>query len=126
MPPRQYSKEQCEVATASPRVILPIAYCEYQELASDPKQFRRWVDAMIAAHPELFPREIGQGYALHGPPPDSAKLAGVRFRRIRLKAVNEAGKRQVVTICSSDVMPYMTGYTDEVEKALFLRRFAVP
>ncbi len=23
-------------------------------------------------------------------------------------------------------MPYMTGYTDEVEKALFLRRFGVP
>ena len=32
----------------------------------------------------------------------------------------------MLTICSSDVMPYMTGYTDEVEKALFLRRFGVP
>lgn len=126
MPPRQYSKEQCEIATASPRVILPIAYSEYQGLASEPKQFRRWVDEMIAAHPELFPKEIGQGYTLHGLPPDSAKLPGVSFRRIRLKAVNEAGKRQVVTICSSDVMPYMTAYTDEVEKALFLRRFGVP
>jgi hypothetical protein len=56
---------------ASPRVILPIAYAEYQELALDPKQFRRWVDEMIAAHPELFPREIDQGYTLHGPSPDS-------------------------------------------------------
>jgi hypothetical protein len=87
MLPRHYSKDQSEVATASPRVIPPIAYAEYQALASDPKQFRRWVDEMIAAYPELFPKEIGQGYTLHGPSPDSAKLPGVSFRRIRLKAV---------------------------------------
>ena len=32
----------------------------------------------------------------------------------------------MLTICTSDVMPYMTGFTDDVEKALFLRRFGVP
>lgn len=122
MPQRQYSKKQCKVSKANPRVILPIAYGEYQEIASEPKRFRRWVDEMIAAYPELFPCEIEAGYTLHDLLPTSVKLPDVRFRRIKLKA----GEQQVLTICSSDVMPYMTGYTDEVEKALFLRRFGVP
>jgi hypothetical protein len=126
MPLRHYSKDRCEVSKANPRVILPIANSDYQELVSCPKQFRQWLDEMIVTYPELFPGEITQGYILHDLLPDSAKLPGVSFRRIKLKGVNEAGKRQVVTICSSDVMPYMTGYTDDVEKALFLRRFSVP
>lgn len=77
---------------------------------------------MIVENPELFPVEIETGYTLHDILPVSAKLPGVRFRRIKLKA----GAQQVLTIGSSDVMPYMTGYTDDVEKALFLRRFGVP
>jgi hypothetical protein len=103
-------------------VILPIAHAEYQQLSSDPNQFRRWLDEMIVENPELFPVEIETGYTLHDILPASAKLPGVRFRRIKLKA----GAQQVLTIGSSDVMPYMTGYTDDVEKALFLRRFGVP
>ncbi|MCB9140359.1 MAG: hypothetical protein H6642_18645 [Caldilineaceae bacterium] len=122
MPQREYSKEQCKVSKTNPRVILPIAYGEYQEIASDSKRFRRWLDEMSGAYPELFPYEIEAGYRLHDFLPPSVKLPDVRFRRIKLKA----GEQQVLTICSSDVMPYMTGYTDEVEKALFLRRFGVP
>jgi len=126
MPQRQYSKEQNKVAKMNPRVILPIALDDYREKASDPKEFRRWLDEMIAACPELFPCEIEAGYTLHDILPASVKLPDVRFRRIKLKAEKNAGEQQVLTICSSDVMPYMTGYTDEVEKALFLRRFGVP
>lgn len=122
MPQRQYSKEQSKVAKTNPRVILPIAYGAYQEAAADPKRFRSWLDEMIEQYPELFPREIEAGYTLHDVLPASVKLTDVRFRRIKLKG----GDQQVVTICSSDVMPYMTGNTDDVEKALFLRRFGVP
>ena len=50
----------------------------------------------------------------------------MRFRRIKLKAGNSEGKQEVLTIASSAVMPAMTGLTDEIEKALFLRQFAVP
>ncbi len=126
MPPRQYNKEQSKVAKPNPRVILPIEYHVYQETASDPKRFRHWLDEMIARYPELFPRQIEQGYTLHDSLPESVKLPGVRFRRIQLKAVNDVGEQQVLTIASSDVMPYMTGFTDDVEKALFLRRFGLP
>lgn len=112
MTQREYSKEQSKVAKRNPRVILPIEYAAYQEIASEPKPFRTWVDEMIVAYPELFPCEIEAGYTLHDYLPASAKLPNVRFRRIKLKRQNENGESQVLTICSSDVMPYMTGYTD--------------
>lgn len=126
MPQRKYNKEQSKVSHPNPRVLLPISYTRYQEIAADKTQFRAWLDEMIAQFPELFPQGIEAGYVLHDLLPASHKLPNVRFRRIKLKAVNEAGKPHVLTICSSEVMPYMTGWTDEVEKALFLRRFGVP
>ena len=60
------------------------------------------------------------------PVPASVKLPEVRLRRIRLYQDNPKGQAQVFTVAPSEVLPYMTGYTDEVEKALFLRRFGVP
>lgn len=126
MPQRKYSKEQKKAAKVNPRVLLPTPLEMYQEVAADGKTFRRWLDGMVSQYPELFPIEIAGGYTLHDILPASTKLPNVRFRRIKLKTANEAGQYQVLTICSSDVMPYMTGLTDEVEKALFLRRFGVP
>lgn len=48
------------------------------------------------------------------------------LRRVKLRACDGQGKALVFTIAPSAVMPYMTGYTDEVEKPLFLRCFGVP
>lgn len=126
MPQRKYSKEQKKVAKVNPRVILPISYQHYQEMSSNWRQFRHWLDKMINEYPELFPKEITGGYTLHDILPVSAKLPDVKFRRIKLRMANQTGQYQVLTICASDVMPYMTGFTDDVEKALFLRRFGVP
>ena len=50
----------------------------------------------------------------------------MRLRRIRLCQDDAEGQAQVFAIAPSQVLPYMTGYTDAVEKALFLRRFGVP
>jgi hypothetical protein len=86
---------------------------------------RQWLDEMVVKHPELFPKNISAGYILHDGR-SSAKLEGVRLRRICLKARVTEGKQQVFTIAPSAVMPYFVGLTDEIEKALFLRRFDVP
>jgi hypothetical protein len=83
------------------------------------------IDPIIQNHPELFPTMISAGYTLHDSR-SSQKLEGITLRRIKLNAVDEKGRAQVFTLAPSSVMPYMTGYTDEVEKALFLRRFGVP
>ena len=126
MPQRKYSKQRCKVTKVNKRIILPIKLSSYNELSQDAKVFRGWLDTMIATYPELFPRSIKIGYTLHDILPASVKLPEVRWRRIRLKERDEQERVQVFTIGSSEVMPYMTGYTDEVEKALFLRRFSVP
>lgn len=98
---------------------------KYREIVDDHRAYRNWVDEMIVEHPELFPKRIGDGYILHDER-TSSKLEDVRLRRICLKARDSEGKEQVFTLAPSGVMPYQVGYTDEVEKALFLRRFDVP
>jgi hypothetical protein len=80
---------------------------------------------MIAQHPELFPQAIAGGYTLHDDR-SSSKLTDIRLRRICLRECTAEGKKQVFTIAPSGVLPYQVGYTDDVEKALFLRRFGVP
>lgn len=126
MPQRQYNKEQSRIAKATKRITLPIGVAQYNAIVQDPQTFRNWLDTMIEHYPELFPVDIQAGYRLHDWLPASAKLPDVRFRRIQLKTLDEAGQAHVFTIATSDVLPCMTGYTDEVEKALFLRRFGVP
>lgn len=106
--------------------MLPIGLDPYNRLIDDSPAFRKWLDQMIDQYPELFPADIGAGYRLHDLLPASVKLPEVRLRRVRLYQEDAAGQAQVFTIAPSAVLPYMTGYTDEVEKALFLRRFGVP
>jgi hypothetical protein len=93
---------------------------EYKDIVREPKAFRAWVDENITRYPELFPSDIADGYVLHGTR-DSVRLSGITLRRIELKT-----SKEVFTIAPSGVMPYMTSYTDDVEKALFLLRFGVP
>lgn len=95
-------------------------------LVNDAVAFRQVVDEMIQVHPELFPAEAAQGYSLHDQR-QSAKMPGVRLRRIKMKAADPlTGQQEVYTIAPSGILPYLSGDTDAVEKALFLRRFGVP
>jgi len=126
MPQRQYSKKQTKVTKKNRRIILPVTLAAYNELKEDATAFRRWLDEMIKFYPELFPADIVGGYTLHDVLPASAKLTKVQLRRIRLNQRTESGQVQVFTVAPSEVLPYMVGLTDEVEKALFLRRFGVP
>ena len=125
MPQRQCSKEKTESVKAFKRITLPIEMEKYRSIVADREAFRQWVDEMIDTYPTLFPGAIQQGYTLHDQR-QSEKLPDVILRRIKLKASDREGKAQVFTIAPSGVLPYMTGHTDEVEKALFLRRFGVP
>lgn len=126
MPQRQYSKEWEKVTKANKRVILPMSLAADNEQAQTGESFRKMVDEKIELYPELFPAGIEAGYWLHDRLPVSKKLGDVQVRRIKLKQVDGEGKAQVFSIVSSDVLPYMTGYTDDVEKALYLRRYGVP
>lgn len=120
MPQRNCTITKEQVSRASKRITLAIDLAEYKEIVDKPQAYRIWVDTNIESYPELFPPDIAKGYSLHSMR-TSLKLPDITLRRIKLKANNE-----VFTIAPSGVMPYMTGYTDDVEKALFLLRFGVP
>ena len=119
MPRRKYSKTKTDVTKPSKRITLPIELERYQEIIDELGAFRHWLDRMIERYPELFPATIEDGYTLHDIR-SSRKMPDVCLRRIKLKACDGQGKALVLTIAPSAVMPYMTGYTDEVEKPLFL------
>ena len=87
--------------------------------------YRSHLDQMVEEYPELFPVEIKSGYHLHDKR-QSKKIDTIEIRRIKMKQVNDTKKQDVYSIQPSFVMPYMTGLTDEVEKALFLMQYAVP
>jgi hypothetical protein len=113
-------KDRERLSKGSKRVCLPIAQEEHQRILVDPIAFRQLLDSLIAQHPELFPQAIGQGYILHDILPLSKKMPDIRLRRIQLMGTKDTDGN-VFTIAPSFVLPYMTGYTDDVEKALFLR-----
>jgi hypothetical protein len=92
---------------------------EYATFVEDTAKYRAYLDELIEKQPELFPDEINQGYSFHGFV-ESDKLH-LRTRRIRLKS-----NRQAYQLRPDTVMPYMIGYTEEVEKELYLRRYGVP
>ena len=125
MPQRKCTKTKAIITSPVKRITLPITMEKYCEIVDDSHAYRKWVDEMIVEQAELFPKTIGVGYTLHDER-SSGKLKNVRLRRICLKVRDREGKKQVFTIAPSGVMPYCVGYTDEVEKALFLRRFYVP
>lgn len=126
MPPRQCTKTKRKSAKSSHQIRLPLNREEYAEMVNDSQQFRMQLDQLIETYPELFPASIGEGYELHGFSRASVKMPDIKRRRIKLKATPAEGTSSIYTIVPSFVLPYMVGTTDEVEKALFLRRFGVP
>jgi len=117
---RTCNKELKVAAKPSRRIVLPIEQDAYAVTVQDIKQFRAWIDRQIQQHPELFPDAIRDGYSLHDRRA-SRKQPDIPVRRIRL---DRSGV--VYRVVPSFVLPYRTGTTDMVEKALFLRRFGVP
>ncbi len=118
-------KEFEPLANQSKQICLPIEPEKYNRILEDGNAFRQCLDEVIAQHPELFPTAIQRGYRLHDILPESQKMPGLRLRRIAVSA-QDGAPGEVFTIRPSFVMPYMTGYTDDVEKPLFLRKWAVP
>lgn len=99
-------------------LCLPFAEESYQRIIGDPAEFRRAVDQLYRAMPELFPAGFADGYRLKDDRV-SAKQQ-VPIRRLILRDGTAYGIRP------SFLMPYMTARTEDVEGPLFLRTFAVP
>ena len=100
-------------------IILPITEEHYAEIIADPQRFRdEWIDPFYADCPELFPVGFEQGYEMKGH--YKSKRQNIIIRRIALRDGTKYQFRP------SFVLPMMVARTDEVEAALFLRKFGVP
>jgi hypothetical protein len=101
-------------------ICLPLSEdLDYEALVDDPKAFRGYLNQMLQQYPEIFPKEMTEGYCFHGFV-ESQRL-DLTTRRIRLKS-----NGQVYQLRPDTVMPYMVATTEEVEKGLYLRRYGVP
>jgi hypothetical protein len=111
-----------EMATASRcdccTICLPVSEEQYQEIVEDAEKFREFLDNCYQQMPELFPEDFSRGYEMKDC--RTPKKLPLKLRRIELRS------GQAYTIRPSFLMPYMTAYTEEVEKPLFLRKFGVP
>ena len=93
----------------------------YQTCLDDTKVCREFLVKRFDQYPELFPPDMKNGFKFHGFSTTS-KHDDFRMRRIRLANQN----LDAYQIRPSFMMPYMIAETDEVEKALYLRRWGVP
>jgi hypothetical protein len=100
-------------------ICLPFDKDLYRQVIDSPTQFRQALDRFHRDMPEVFPADFAQGYTLKDARV-SAKL-GLRLRRVACKATGAA-----FTVRPSFALPYMAGYTDDTERALFVHSFGVP
>jgi len=100
------------------RIIrLPFSQEEYNRVLNDPKEFRDAIDQMAVRYPQLFPTSFQDGYKMK----DIRHSARLKIHTRRIVVGHVA-----YNIQPSFIMPYMTGKVDDVENALFLRKFGVP
>jgi hypothetical protein len=107
------------LARSCSTICLPVGKDVYGDVVEDPRRFRSWLDQAFQHYPELFPPAFAQGYRLKDD--RSSAKTGLRLRRIRLRATGES-----FSVRPSFVLPYMAGWTDDVQGPLFLRAFGVP
>jgi hypothetical protein len=101
-------------------ICLPFASeAQYRDYVDYPTPYRQYLTELLAQHPELFPKDMDQGFPLH----DCyvSVQQDLIVRRIKWKAPGA-----VFTLRPSWGMPSMMARTAEVEKALSLRQWGVP
>ena len=92
-------------------ICIPCSRDEYQQVVGDPERFRDLLDRHIKATPELFPPEIRRGYRMKDT--YRSRKTGCVLRRIELRTL------QCYTVRPSFLMPYLSGYTEDVQAPLF-------
>jgi hypothetical protein len=98
-------------------ICLPFSQQVYNAHIKNASDFRKCIDGRIELFPELFPPEITKGYRMKDI--YYSRKQSVAIRRIEIAGI-------AYSIRPSFLMPYLTGVVDEVEKAIFMRKFNVP
>jgi hypothetical protein len=99
-------------------ICLPIDESLCGEVMSDMTLFRKWLAGQHELDPELFPDIFADSFFMKDRR-TSARL-GIQIRCVTLRDGSDWSAR------SSFALPGMVARTEDVEHALFLRKFAVP
>jgi len=108
------------VPGAGRQISVAITREEYHAIWSDPMKVRSLLEKQIAAHPELFPASISEGFSLAGCLPESVKQPGVRLRQLVTR------DKTKWTLRPSFVTPYMTARVEDLEGPWLLLSIGVP
>lgn len=117
---RDRTERSEQSARGAKQIVIPMTRPQYDELWTDARQVRGYVDQVLAEAPELFPAGMAEGYALHGFDRESRKLQGVRLRQVLLNDGTAYWLRP------SFVLSFMAGTVDDLEKPLLLVSYGVP
>lgn len=98
-------------------ICLPFLQEVYNQNILDPSNFRKYIDECIELFPEIFPYEITNGYQMKD-------CYFSKKQQIWIRRINVDGT--AYTIRPSFLMPYLVGFTEDIEKGIFLRKFDVP
>ena len=89
-------------------ICLPFASeAQYRTYADTPAQYRQYLAQMLCQHPELFPKDMDQGYTFHDC--YMSVKQDLIVRRIKLQATGA-----VFALRPSFVMPSMIGRTASI------------
>lgn len=119
--PRRPENHAFRKPIVSREIVIPVTTQDYLDAIADNERFRALLADCYARHPECFPPEFENGFGFK----DfkySSKLQ-LSIRRIR---VGFGSEERFYRVVPCDVMPYMVARVEEVEKALFLRKFNIP
>ena len=108
MPPAQ---RPTEPVRGHRTICIPCSQQEYERVVGDPERFRTFLDRHVEATPELFPAEIRRGYRMKDV--YHSRKTGCELRRIELRNL------QCYLVRPSFLMPYLSGYTEDVQAPLF-------
>ena len=92
-------------------ICLSCSRQEYEQVVDDPERFRNFLDRHIEATPELFPAEIRRGYRMKDV--YRSRKTGCELRRIELRNL------ECYLVRPSFLMPYLSGYTEDVQAPRF-------
>jgi len=98
-------------------ICMSFCQVEYEIIVQKPERFREEINKVYEKFPELFPTEINSGFKMKEI--RLSKKLNLKIRRIIISGTS-------YSIRPSFAMPYMTGFVQNVEKPLFLRKFAIP
>jgi len=117
---RDKSDPPPQVPRGAKQIVIPMTREQYDDLWNDAAQVRALLDGWLAEFPEIFPRNMTAGYALHGHGRESRKLPGVRLRKVKL------ADGAVYWLRPSFALSYMAGTVEDLAYPLLLAAHGVP